>query len=317
MNTFDTRLRDESSFPLTARDLRTVQVNVGLMCNQCCTHCHLACSPNRTERMDWATMQAACEVAVAARARTVDITGGEPPLHPNLARFVVMLREAGLGVQVRTNLTGLLEPGARALSELLADHRVRLVGSLPCYLQEDVDAQRGQGTYERSIESIRRLNVLGYGRYPQLPLDLVYNPAGADLPGDQAELEADYRHELRERFGIAFTNLLTIANMPIGRFRAELDRQGRTERYDSLLRHSFNRQTLERLMCRHQVCLRWDGVLFDCDFNVALGLRVDHGAPDNVRDFDPARLAGRQIVTGDHCFGCTAGSGSSCGGALL
>lgn len=317
MNTFDTRLSDESSFPLTACDLRTVQVNVGLMCNQCCTHCHLACSPSRTEMMDWATMKAACEVAVAARAQTVDITGGEPPLHPNLARFVVRLRQAGLGVQVRTNFTGLLEPGAESLGGLFRDHHVRVVGSMPCYLRENVDAQRGEGTYDRSIESIRHLNELGYGRDPQLPLDLVYNPAGADLPGDQAELEADYHRELHARYGIEFTNLLTIANMPIGRFRAELERQGRTERYIRLLRHSFNHQTLGELMCRHQICIRWDGVLFDCDFNVALGLRVDHGAPDTVGDFDRVRLAARQIVTGEHCFGCTAGSGSSCGGALL
>ena len=280
-------------------------------------HCHLDCSPDRTEQMGWETMEGVCAAAIGSGVELVDITGGEPSLHPRLRRFIEILKADGLRVQVRTNLTGLLENGDQSLAEFFRDHGVLLVGSMPCYLQENVNAQRGGGVYEQSVRSIRRLNALGYGVDDGLQLNLVYNPAGAELPPDQTELEADYRQELRAGFGLEFTNLLTIANMPIGRFRADLDRQGRAEQYARLLRDSFAPQTLDSLMCRHQVAMRWDGTLFDCDFNLALNCPVGHDTPNQLDSFDAPRLLTRRVVTGEHCFGCTAGSGSSCAGALL
>ena len=317
MNAFDATLRDVGCSPLTACDLKVLQVNVGLRCNQSCTHCHLDCSPNRTEQMGWETMEGVCAAAAASGVELVDVTGGEPSLHPLLRRFIEILRAEGLRVQVRTNLTGLLENGDESLVEFFRDHHVVLVGSMPCYLQENVNAQRGRGIHGRSVRSMRRLNALGYGVTDGLVLNLVYNPAGAELPPNQMELEADYRAELRARFDLEFTNLLAITNMPIGRFRADLDRQGRAEQYAQLLRESFAPQTLDGLMCRHQVATRWDGTLFDCDFNLALDCPVGHGTPNQLGSFDAPRLLMRRVVTGEHCFGCTAGSGSSCGGALL
>jgi len=219
-------------------------------------------------------------------------------------------------VQVRTNLTVLLEPGMETLPEWLREHQVQLVASLPCYLEQNVRAQRGERTYEKSIEAIKRLNALGYGSDPRLPLNLVYNPGGPFLPPEQSTLEADYRRELGSRFDITFSHLLTITNVPIGRFRAELRRQNQEQEYLQLLRAAFNPLTVEGLMCRHQISVGWDGTLFDCDFNLALGYAVDHGAPDHIRSFDPDALKTRRIVTGEHCFSCTAGHGSSCGGAL-
>ena len=202
------------------------------------------------------------------------------------------------------------------IPEFLRQHQVRLVASMPCYLEENVRAQRGMGTYERSVTVIKTLNGLGYGSDPELPLNLVYNPGGPFLPPPQSALEQDYRRELDERFGIRFTRLLTITNMPLGRFRKQLDRQGQQENYRRLLRNAFNPQTLSGLMCRHQLSVGWDGTLYDCDFNLTLGLPVNHGAPDHIRSFKRDDLWMRRVVTGEHCFGCTAGSGSSCGGAL-
>jgi len=301
---------------LTSLGIDIIQVNVGLRCNQNCRHCHLECSPARTESMDWDTMSAVKAAASRAGASMVDITGGAPELNPHLRRFIAGLREVGLNVQVRTNLTVLLERGQEGTIAFLRDHHVRLVASMPCYQEENVDAQRGPHAYHRSVEAIRRLNAAGYGTERGLQLNLVYNPAGPYLPPDQAELEQDYRRELRDRFGIAFSHLLTITNMPLGRFGAELKAAGRDGDYMQLLKESFNPATLEGLMCRHQISVGWDGTLHDCDFNLALGLPVDHGAPTHITRFNPGALRGRRIVTGEHCLGCTAGSGSSCGGAL-
>jgi radical SAM/Cys-rich protein len=203
------------------------------------------------------------------------------------------------------------------LPEFLRNHQVQLVASLPCYLEENVRAQRGEGVYAKSIEAIKRLNALGYGTGSGLPLNLVYNPGGPFLPSSQSALEEDYRRELHQRFGITFTHLLTITNMPLGRFRLELIQQNQERNYLDLLRKSFNPQTVNGLMCRHQISVGWDGTLYDCDFNLALGLPVNHGAPDHIRSFKPEDLKMRRVVTGEHCFTCTAGSGSSCGGALV
>jgi radical SAM/Cys-rich protein len=246
----------------------------------------------------------------------VDVTGGAPELHPHFRRFVKAVRAMDLPVQVRTNLAVMAVPEHASLPEFCRDHQIKLVASLPCYTEENVDAQRGRGTYEQCIAMLKRLNDLGYGVEEALALDLVYNPAGPALPGDQAALEADYKRELADRFGIRFSRLLTIANAPIGRFRQCLRAQGREADYLQLLVDSFNPDTVERLMCRNQLSVGWDGTLYDCDFNLALGCRLNHGAPDHIRSFDPVALASRRIVTGDHCFACTAGAGSSCRGAL-
>ena len=316
MNEFEARVVEATGQALHGVDIETLQVNLGLCCNNRCRHCHVEASPDRSESMDWPTMVCVIEAARRAECCLVDLTGGAPELNPHFRRLVGALRADGRTVQVRTNLTVLMEPGMESMPEFLRDARVKLVGSMPCYLEENVCAQRGDGVYEKSVAAIRRLNELGYGADPQLALDLVYNPGGAFLPPGQAELEEDYRRELAERFDIAFTHLLTIANMPIGRFRAELAEGGDDEEYMELLRGSFNPATVDALMCRHQVSVRWDGVLHDCDFNLALGYPLADGCPAHVRDFDPAALASRRICTAEHCFGCTAGQGSSCRGAL-
>jgi radical SAM/Cys-rich protein len=297
--------------------IETLQVNLGLRCNQQCTHCHLEASPRRDEIMGWPVMEMVLEAAKRVRCQLVDLTGGAPELNPHFRDFVSALHRAGHQVKVRTNLTVLLEPGMEGLPEFFRDYRVQLVASLPCYLEENVCAQRGKGVYERSIIVIRRLNALGYGLHPELPLYLVYNPGGPFLPPPQSALEEDYRRELGLRFNITFTRLLTITNMPLGRFRTELIRKKEQEGYVQLLRKSFNPHTVKGLMCCHQLSVGWDGTLYDCDFNLALGLPVNHGAPDHIKNFKPEGLTMRRIVTGDHCFGCTAGSGSSCGGALV
>ncbi|MCW8133536.1 MAG: arsenosugar biosynthesis radical SAM protein ArsS [Planctomycetota bacterium] len=313
---FDARVRQATGADLRAADLETVQVNIGLRCNLACRHCHVESSPARREEMDEATMDAVLRAARACGAKWLDITGGAPEMHPRFRPFVEAAAAQGLRVMVRTNLTILLQDGYAAFPAFFAAHRVHLVASLPCYLEANVDRQRGKSVYAESIEAIRRLNAAGYGTRPDLPLDLVFNPGGPALPPAQASLEADYRRELGQRFGIAFTRLICIANMPIGRFQDDLARQQRAGAYQELLETRFNAATVPALMCRHQISVRWDGTLFDCDFNLALNLPVRDGLPRHIRDFDPAALRARPIATAKHCFGCTAGSGSSCGGAL-
>jgi radical SAM/Cys-rich protein len=302
---------------LYSLQMDTLQVNLGLQCNQQCHHCHLEASPKRTEMMDWPIMEMILEAVRRLNCQRVDLTGGAPELNPYFRRFVEAISTGGLTVQVRTNLTILLEPGMEDLPHFFRDHGIQIVASMPCYLEENVCAQRGKEVYEKSIKAIKCLNSLGYGMEPSLQLNLVYNPGGPFLPPPQSVLEIDYRRELSQRFGIVFSHLLTITNMPLGRFRKELDRQDLRENYLQLLRNSFNPQTLSGLMCRHQLSVGWDGTLFDCDFNLALGLPINHGAPDHIQRFDLGELSKRRIVTGEHCFGCTAGAGSSCGGALV
>lgn len=315
MNDFDAKIIQSTGTPLRAERISIVQVNVGLRCNQRCVHCHVSASPKRREEMDWETMDLVLKAAREIECDQLDITGGAPEINPHFRRLVRAARASGIDVQVRTNLTIHLESGYEDVASFMAEQGVELVASLPCYLEENVDRQRGEGVYQGSIESIRRLNRLGYGREGGLALDLVYNPVGPHLPPDQSALEADYRRELSARHGIQFTRLLTITNMPIGRFMGELKAQNRADHYRQLLREAFNAKTVDRLMCRHQINVDWDGHLYDCDFNLALKLKVNHGMPTHIRDFD-ARLHRRRIETGTHCFGCTAGRGSSCGGAL-
>ncbi len=267
--------------------------------------------------MGWPVMERIVEMSSDLGCRLVDITGGAPELNPDLPPFIKALRLTGVIIQVRTNLSVLAEPGMERFPDLYRRNNVHLVASMPCYLEENVRAQRGPGCYEKSVAVIRSLNELGYGTDPDLPLDLVYNPGGAVLPPSQNALEADYKRELKERFGVCFTRLLVITNMPIGRFKDGLVASGGYDNYLSLLQTSFNPATVSDVMCRHQVSIRWDGIIYDCDFNLALGLSVGHGAPDHIEGEGLKTLSGRRIVTGPHCFGCTAGSGSSCAGALI
>ncbi len=317
MSNFSRAVEQNWGTKLRSSAVQTIQVNLGLLCNLSCRHCHVEANPKRTEIMSWETMQSVLRLALALPRARVDLTGGAPELNPNFRPLVERLRDAGCQVQVRTNLAVFFEPGQADTPEFLASHGVHLVASLPCYLDENVDNQRGKGVHRRSIAALRRLNALGYGLRDELPLNLVYNPGGAFLPPDQAKLEAAYRKELKERFEVDFTRLLTITNMPMGRFLTDLEQNGQAAGYQSLLQASFNSATLEGLMCRHQICIGWDGTLADCDFNAVLGLSLARGLPRHVADLDPTLLEGRAIVTGEHCFGCTAGCGSSCGGALV
>jgi len=316
MNEFEDHLNANDGNGLHSESVTTFQVNVGLRCNLSCVHCHVQASPKRTEEMDWPTMELVMEAAERAGCKSFDLTGGSPEMNPHFRRFVTELRRRGNAVQVRTNLAVMLEPEMQDMPEFYRDRRVQLVASLPCYLEENVTTQRGAGTYEASVKTIRKLNAAGYATDPALTLDLVYNPVGPALPPEQERLEADYRRELKERFGIVFNNLLTLTNMPIGRFRRVLRSQGKEDEYNDLLRSAFNPSNVRNLMCRHQVSVDWDGRLYDCDFNLALGMSMDHGAPDHISRFEPESVIRRRIVTGNHCFGCTAGLGSSCGGAL-
>jgi len=317
---FAQRIVDAHGDPLCGASIRTVQINIGLRCNLACRHCHVESSPKRTEEMDWPTMELVLESIRSSGASTLDITGGAPEMNPNFRRLVRAARSSGIHVIVRTNLTIMLEDGHLDEPEFAAEHGLHLIASLPCYLKKNVDRQRGLHVFDESIEVIRHLNRVGYGSGDALPLDLVFNPQGPSLPPPQEQLEADYRAVLRRDFDIEFRHLIAITNLPIGRFQHDLDRDGRGERYLQLLRDSFNPATVDGLMCRHQLHVGHDGTLYDCDFNYAIKLPsrgADHGPPLHVRDFDPAAWRRRRIETGMHCFGCTAGSGSSCGGAII
>ncbi len=294
------------------------QVNVGKLCNQTCGHCHVDAGPDRREVMSPET----AELCLAALARTeiptVDITGGAPELCPSFRRLVEGTRALDRHVIDRCNLTVLLLPSQRDLAEFLAAHRVEIVASLPYYLEEETDAQRGEGIFGKSIEALKRLNDLGYGHNGTgLQLNLVYNPVGAYLPPTQASIEADFKRELARRHGIVFNQLFTITNMPISRFLEFLLRSGNYEHYMEKLVNAYNPAAAAGVMCRNTLSVGWDGVMYDCDFNQMLELPVNHGVPRHIRDFDPQRLHQREIVIGQHCFGCTAGAGSSCGGTVV
>jgi len=305
--------------PLRRTSITTLQVNVGKHCNQACHHCHVDAGPKRTEVMSDATAARVLEVlARSPRIGLLDVTGGAPELAPCFREMVRSARRLDRRVIDRCNLTVLLEPGQEDLALFLAAQRVEVVASLPCYSAENVDAQRGAGVFEKSIAALRTLNALGYGR-PESPLrlDLVYNPVGAFLPPPQEQLEADYRAQLGERFGITFHRLLTITNMPISRFAAQLARTGEAERYMGLLVNHFNPATVPGLMCRDLVSVGYDGRLYDCDFNQMLEVPIGATPASTIWDVDDlAALDGAAVATGPHCFGCTAGAGSSCGGAL-
>ncbi|MGZ5113719.1 MAG: arsenosugar biosynthesis radical SAM (seleno)protein ArsS [Usitatibacter sp.] len=305
--------------PLNRRRLETLQVNLGYVCNQTCLHCHVNAGPTRTESMTLETLEQVLAYLRASRATTLDLTGGAPELNPHFRHAVREARARGARVIDRCNLTILFEPGQEDLAAFLAANRVDIVASLPCYTAELVDRQRGKGVYDLSIAAIRRLNALGYGREGSgLAIDLVYNPQGPTLPPAQAKLEADYKRILGEQSGIEFNRLYTIANMPIQRFGSTLVSKGQFNDYMKLLRDAHRDENLDGVMCRSLVSIAWRGYLYDCDFNQMLGLplAVAGRARPHVRDVLGRDLEGNPVVVRDHCYGCTAGQGSSCGGAL-
>jgi len=313
MNRFNAKLADHGLHLRRGR-LETLQVNVGRQCNQTCTHCHVDAAPWRTEMMSEAVAHRVGAWIREHRPATVDITGGAPELSAHFRYLVETARAVGAHVIDRNNLT-IIETAAFAwLPAYLAEHEVEVVASLPCYSAENVDAQRGDGVFAKSIAALRKLNAVGYGT--RLPLSLVYNPLGAKLPGPQAELEADYRLELRERFGIEFTRLFTITNQPIARFAVDLQRQGQWDTYLDLLAHEFNPATVAGLMCRHTLSVGWRGEIYDCDFNQMLQLQIRNGQPLYLWDVTPTSLEDWAIQTGVHCLACTAGCGSRCSGAV-
>jgi radical SAM/Cys-rich protein len=305
--------------PLRRGSVTTLQVNVGLRCDLACHHCHVEAGPNRTEMMDRRTADRVLEVLQnSPLVSTLDITGGAPELNAQFRYLVRGARKLELQVIDRCNLTVLLEPGQEDTPAFLADNGVKLIASLPCYDDENVDQQRGRGVFGRSIEALQRLGRLGFGQPgSELGLDLVHNPIGATLPPAQAELEKQYRVELRERFGIEFHRLLTITNMPIRRFAHTLKREGLTDNYQSLLRDHFNPKTVAELMCREIVSVSYDGRLYDCDFNQMLDLPIGAAAPTLWDVSSLGEFESESIATRPHCFGCTAGAGSSCGGSLI
>jgi len=312
-------LLDKISFPAIRRgQLHTLQVNVGYRCNQSCVHCHVNAGPNRVEEMDDATVDLVLAYLERRRISTIDITGGAPELNPHFRRLVASARDIGVKVIDRCNLTILEQPGQEDLAEFLAENQVEIVASMPCYLPANVEAQRGKGVYDDSIRGLQQLNAVGYGREDTgLTLNLVYNPVGPSLPPPQAALEADYKRELGSRFGIVFNNLFTLANMPIQRFGAILISKGEFDSYLDTLRHAHRDDNLAGVMCRNLMSVDWRGYVYDCDFNQMLDLPLERGGRlMHLSELLDADIDGNPIRVAGHCFGCTAGQGSSCGGAL-
>jgi len=316
---FDTRLARETALPLQARELTTLQINVGKYCNQACRHCHVDAGPHRiAEQMSGETATQILDVLRHhPQLQTLDITGGAPELNSNFKRFVSEARSMRRTVIDRCNLTIFFVDGYHDMPEFLAANQVQVIASLPCYLEENVDKQRGSGVFENSIRALTKLNALGYGNADgTLKLDLVYNPLGPSLPPPQHILEAAYRQQLMQRYGIVFNQLYTITNMPIARFKHDLAQSGKLDDYMDLLVNSFNPAALPGLMCRSLISVGWDGKLYDCDFNQMLDMELHDSNCGHIRDFNFAALQNRQIRTAEHCFGCAAGAGSSCSGAL-
>ncbi len=313
----------DTDFPALRRQRPdTLQVNLGYTCNQSCVHCHVNAGPNRTEQMSRETADQVLDVLRAGGISTLDLTGGAPEMNPHFRYLVAAARALDVKVMDRCNLTILEEPGFEDMAEFLAAQQVQIVASLPCYLEDNVDRQRGKGTFDASIRGLQRLNSLGYGQPDSgLILNLVYNPQGANLPPPQAALELDYRRHLAQHFGVVFNQLFTLANMPIQRFGSTLVSKGQFASYMGLLRSAHREQNLAQVMCRSLVSVDWLGYLYDCDFNQQLGLPIQStqgaaSARTHLRDISAEQLQGQAIRIADHCFGCTAGQGSSCGGAL-
>lgn len=316
----------ETDFPSISRQrIDTIQVNLGYLCNLSCTHCHVNAGPNRTELMSRETIDEILSYIDCISPSTLDLTGGAPEMNPHFSYFVTAARERGLKVIDRCNLTILVEPAYHQVAEFLAEHRVSIVASLPCYSEKNVSEQRGKGVFQASIEALKHLNSLGYGQVKGLELNLVYNPNGMFLPPNQQQLELDYKATLKNEFDIYFNQLLTITNMPISRFGGMLLAKNLYHEYMQLLKDSYTEANLDGVMCKTLLSIDWQGYVYDCDFNQMLDLPLQHTgefvASDkqrwHIRDLLDKNLTGEKIVIGEHCYGCTAGQGSSCGGALV
>ncbi len=315
--TFDATLATHGLESLQSKGIDVLQVNVGKLCNQTCRHCHVDAGPDRRESMSWDTAEAVIRVLRESSIGTLDITGGAPEMNPNFNWLVEQARQLGRHVIDRCNLTILVANGYEYLPEFLAAHQVEIIASLPCYTEGNCDSQRGDGVFQKSIRALQRLNELGYGQpESSLSLALVYNPVGPSLPPSQVQLEADYRRELRERYDIEFTKLYTITNLPISRFLDDLLQTGQYENYMQQLVGAFNPRAVEGVMCRSMLSVDWLGNLYDCDFNQMLGLKLNSPIRATIHDLKIEELCERKIVTGRHCYGCTAGAGSGCQGAL-
>jgi radical SAM/Cys-rich protein len=315
---FDDELEKSGLFPLTAMGVEVLQVNLGKMCNQTCKHCHVDAGPDRKEIMTKEIMEQCLHILDETKVPVVDLTGGAPEMNPNFKWFVKEIKKRNRHVIVRSNLTILMTRPFALYPQFFKDMGVEVVSSLPYFLEDRTDLQRGEGVFKKSIEALKKLNDLGYGKKDSgLILDLVYNPTGAFLPPAQSSIESEYKKELKERYEIVFNNLFTITNMPISRFLVYLIHSKNYDRYMKKLHSSYNPAAAVNVMCRTTLSVSWDGYLYDCDFNQMLELTVNHGAPVHINDFDFSQLANRRIVTGQHCYGCTAGAGSSCGGAVV
>jgi len=312
-------LLDKIPFPAIRRaKLDTLQINVGYRCNQSCFHCHVNAGPTRPEEMTGDIADAVLDFVKQRKIATLDITGGAPELNAHFRRLVITARKLGAKVMDRCNLTILEQPGQEDLAEFLSENQVEVVASMPCYLQDNVERQRGKGVLDASVRSLQRLNALGYGRDPQLTLNLVYNPQGPALPPAQVALEADYKRVLGQRYGIVFNKLYVLANMPIQRFGSMLVSKGEFDGYLGLLQDAHLGANLDGVMCRNLISVDWKGFVYDCDFNQMLDLPLMHGGRERVHlsDLLDENIEGSDIRVAGHCYGCTAGQGSSCGGAL-
>lgn len=307
-----------TDFPQIRRSqLQTLQVNLGYLCNQTCLHCHVDASPRRSEIMSLETIEQIIDFMTRQGIHTLDLTGGAPEMNPHFRRLVEAAIQANVHVIDRCNLTILSEPGYEWLCDFLADHKVEVIASMPCYLQDNVDTQRGKGVFDRSVRGLQLLNQASYGRGDALQLNLVYNPQGASLPPEQTQLQADYQRELKQRYDIDFNQLFTIANMPIKRFGSTLVSKGQFAEYMDLLKASHQRDNVASVMCRSLISIDWLGYVYDCDFNQMLGLPAGNGTTrTHLTDLYDKDITGNPIVVMEHCYGCTAGQGSSCGGAL-
>jgi len=309
-----------TDFPMIKRDrLETLQVNLGYLCNQSCLHCHVNAGPSRKENMQEETIEDVIRFLVDNNIKKLDLTGGAPELNPHFRYLVKTATEMGVHIIDRCNLTVLHEQGQEDTADFLAQHKIEVVASLPCYLEENVDGQRGNGVFQMSVSAIKLLNRSGYGLDGSgLELNLMYNPVGAHLPPAQDQLEKDYKKELNNRYGITFNNLYTLTNMPIKRFGSTLISKGEFDGYMSLLKSAYQNANLETVMCRNLISVDWQGYVYDCDFNQMLDLPItEAGTKVHLRDLSSGRLNKKNIIVADHCYGCTAGQGSSCGGALV
>jgi len=310
--------------PIKRTQVQTLQVNLGYLCNLSCTHCHVNAGPKRTELMDKETIDDVLRYIDRYDIKVLDLTGGAPEMNPHFVYLVKEARARGVEVIDRCNLTILLEPGYEDMTEFLADHQVKITASLPCYSEQNVDKQRGKGVFQESITALKLLNSLGYGKQADLELNLVYNPNGTSLPPGQMQLEADYKKQLGEEYGIEFHHLLTITNMPISRFGSMLLSKGLYEEYMQLLKDNFSQDNLDGVMCKTLLSVDWQGYVYDCDFNQMLEMPLMHQGESiatdkprwQLKDLLDEDLQDASIVIGDHCYGCTAGQGSSCSGAL-